>query len=270
MARCRPRPCLAGSVRMSDFVQDRETERQRYNARATQQLATPLGSDGAESVAPLLRQPYLVYEQHIRVAARPKLAVLDLCCGDGVHSLTAALLGADVTVSDLAENNLGVAQRRAQRAGVTLRTVVADAEHLPLPDASFDLITCAGSLSYVDLEKFLGELRRLLRPHGTFVFVDSLNHNPIYRFNRWIHYLRGRRSRSTLERMPTLTTLDRIRADFPDLRITHHGVFSFLAPLVRSFGAARAAVWLDRTDAAWPSLNRFAFKVVGIGHRPAA
>jgi len=252
---------------MSDFALDRETERQRYNARATRQLATALGPDGAESVALTFRRPYLVYEEIIRRHARPGLAVLDLCCGDGVHSLTTARLGADVTASDLAEHNLAVARQRAARAHLPLRTLLANAENVPLPATSIDLLTCAGSLSYVDLEKFLAEARRLLRPGGAFIFVDSLNHNPVYRFNRFVHHLRGRRSRSTLVRMPTLTTLERIRQDFPDLQVSYHGIFSFLAPLLRPFGSARAARWLDCADAKITPLRGHAFKIVGVGHR---
>ncbi len=258
--------------RMTDPGQDREIERQRYNERAGRQLAeagSALGPDGAAAVDPVLRRPYLVYEELVRRAARPGLAVLDLCCGDGLHSLTAARAGADVTASDIAENNLALARQRAARAGLPLRTVIADAEKLPLPDASFDLVTCAGSLSYVDLECFLAELRRVLRPGGAFIFVDSLNHNPAYRFNRFLHFLRGRRSRSTLERMPTQATLARIRADYPDLQASYHGVFAFLAPVLRLLGPARAAECLDRWDAAQPGLHRQAFKVVGFGHRPA-
>ena len=255
---------------MNNPDQDRDLERERYNARAARQISGPtLGPDGAAGVDPVLRRPYLVFEDLVRRHARPGTAVLDVCCGDGLHSLTAAQLGAEVTASDIAENNLAVAQQRAARAGVRLRTIVADAEHIPLPPQSFDMITCAGSLSYVDLDLFLHEVRRLLRPGGAFIFVDSLNHNPLYRLNRWRHYRRGHRSFSTLTRMPTLATLQRIRRDFPDLQVSYHGIFSFLAPLLRLLGSSRAACWLDAADRLFPWLHRYAFKVVGFGRKPA-
>lgn len=268
MAGRRPEPGLAGSRGMNDHEQDRAIERQRYNARAARQIAGPsLGPDGAEGVSLVLRRPYLVFEDLVRRHARPGTAVLDVCCGDGIHSLTAARLDARVTAADLAENNLLVAQTRASRAGLRIETLAANAESIPLPDQSFDLVTCVGSLSYVDPVLFLREIIRLLRPGGAFVFVDSLNHNPVYRLNRWRHHRRGERSLSTLRRMPTLGTLHMIRRDFPDLQVSYHGVFSFLAPLLRPLGPERAARWLDTADRQLPWLHRYAFKIVGVGHK---
>lgn len=259
---------------MSNNAHDKLIERERYDRRAGLLLASDpvaaLGPDGAAGELTELRTPYLVFEAHIARLVRPGAQVLDVCCGTGLHSLAAARAGAVVTVSDIAPQNIELARLRAARAGLQITGRAADAEALPWPEASFDLVTCAGSLSYVDLDKFLAELRRVLRPGGAFVFVDSLNHNPFYRFNRYVNYLRGRRSRATLDRMPTLATLERIRRDFPDLQASYHGVFTFLAPGLRLFGAARAAAWLDAGDTALPFLHRYAFKVVGVGRRPAA
>lgn len=124
------------------------------------------------SVPVELRTPYLRYKAWVTQAAGPGLALLDVCCGDGWHSLAAAGTGCRIIVS-------AIARQRANRAGITIETVAANAEQLPFPDGHFDLITCAGSLSYVDLELFLAEVTRILRPGGAFIFVDSLNHNPL-------------------------------------------------------------------------------------------
>lgn len=249
-------------------------ERARYNSRSLTALATGayehLAVSGAIAVPVELRRPYLYYEAAIRAHAGPSVRVLDLCCGDGLHSLTAARCGAEVTATDLAEHALQLAAIRAGRAGLTVRFVVADAEALPFADNSFEVATCAGGLSYVQLERFLGELKRVLCSGGAFIFVDSLNHNPIYRFNRWWHHCRGRRSRATLERMPTLATLGAIRTVFPDLVVSYYGIFTFLAPVLRRVaGGERAARWLDHADKELPRLRRFAFKVAGVGHLPA-
>jgi SAM-dependent methyltransferase len=254
---------------MAKSARDKTSERERYDRRAAQTLARgawgELGPVGAAGIPVELRAPYLAYESHIRSVARSGVCVLDLCCGNGQHSLTAAAAGADVTVADIAPHNVELTLARARFAGFTLRGVIADTEQLPFANASFDVVTMAGSLSYVEPARFLSELRRVLRPGGTFVFVDSLNHNPVYRFNRWLHYCRGERSRSTLERMPTLATLERIRRDFPDLCVSYHGIAAFLAPLLRLAGSERAARGLDSIDRALPFACRFAFKVVGRG-----
>lgn len=257
---------------MQPSDQDRAIEQERYERRATEFLHAPtrLGLDGAASVPVELRTPYLRYEAWVKQAARPGLTVLDVCCGDGRHSLTAAHTGCTITVSDIAPSNLAIARLRADRAGVVLETVAANAEHLPFPDAHFDLVTCAGSLSYVDLEIFLAEVTRILRPGGAFIFVDSLNHNPVYRLNRFIHYLRGQRSRSTLQRMPTMATLRRLGEVFPGLEVSYHGIFSFLAPILRIAGRERATRWLDAADRIFSLCRRQAFKVVGLGRKPRA
>lgn len=257
---------------MTDFAQDRELERRRYNDRAARQLRDAGGlpaNDGAAAMDPVLRQPYLSYEALIRHYAAPNAAVLDLCAGDGLFSLVAARVGARVTASDIAENNLVLARERAARQGLALATLVADAERLPLPDHSVDLVTCAGGLSYVDLDRLLAELARVLRPGGALVAVDSFNHNPIYRLNRYWHYLRGRRSASTLRRMPSRRTLAAFRRIFPDLQVQYFGTITFLMPVVRRVvgadRAARLSAWFDRHFA---FAREGAFKIVIHGRRP--
>lgn len=254
--------------------EDKHTERERYERRAASVLARheidALGPDGAEGVAPELRRPYFVYESYIRQFARAGMRVLDVCCGNGQHSFTAARLGATVIVSDIASRNVEVTQIRARRLGLDVDGVVADSESLPWPDASFDIVTCAGSLSYVQLERFLAEVKRVLRPKGAFVCVDSLNHNPLYRLNRWIHYRRGERSRSVNARIPTLATVERLFADFPDrAEASFYGIFSFLAPTFRFVcGAERAVRILDGLDDLCPFLKRYSFKFVFRGALP--
>jgi len=50
--------------------------------------------------------------------------------------------------------------------------VVGRAELLPFRDASFDLITAAGSLNYADPARAFPELRRVLADNGTLVVYD--------------------------------------------------------------------------------------------------
>lgn len=257
---------------MTDPMQDREIERRRYDERAARLLDVAderIGPDGAEAIEIVLQRPYVVYEEFIRAVACPGVAVLDVCCGDGLHSLTAARAGAGVTVSDIAENNLRVVQMRARRSGVSVKTLIANSESVPLADASFDVITCAGSLSYVDLAKFLAESDRLLRPGGRFICVDSLNHNPIYRLNRYLHYIRGHRTKSVISRTPTLTTLHLLAAAFPvGMQVRFFGMFSWLSPVLNPcLGHIRTAALLNYLDDHAAAFQRYAFKFVFAGSK---
>ena len=71
----------------------------------------------------------------------PGQRVLDVAAGTGNVAIRAAQAGASVVASDLTPESLEVGRREAERAGVTLEWVAADAEALPFPDASFDVVT---------------------------------------------------------------------------------------------------------------------------------
>ena len=145
-------------------MHDRQIEQERYDRAARHLLAQEsefLKSDGARSICTELRSPYEEYEKRISLVARPGCRVLDLCCGTGLYSVLPASLGAKVTATDIASANLEVVQRRAVRASVSIRAVVADAERMPFADKSFDVVTIANSLSYVDLDIFISEVERV-------------------------------------------------------------------------------------------------------------
>ena len=255
---------------MTDLSEDREIDKARYNERAERVLALGTSrascADGAISISPELRAPYLEYEAFIRSHAHLGSEILDVCCGDGLHSLVAAKAGSNVTASDIAENNLMLVKARALRAGVKITTVVANAERVPLPDSSFDVVTCAGSLSYLDHSKAFAEIHRVLKEEGVFICVDSLNHNPLYRFNRWIHYLLGDRTKSTLLRMPTMRVFDDFEREIgPVVCRSFHGIFSFLIPLLKPLlGASTTRRVLDYLDLSFPALRSQAFKFVAV------
>jgi len=146
------------------------------------------------------------------------------------------------------------------RPGVKI--CVADMESLPFEANSFDVIAIAGSLSYGEPDLVDAEVRRVLRPGGIFICVDSLNHNPIYRFNRWFHFLRGRRTKSTLLRMPTIARIQSISMEFKSAEVSYFGAVSYLMPVLAGImGQSRAAQISDTVDRV-VHVRRSAFKFV--------
>ena len=92
--------------------------------------------------------------------------VLDLACGDGhLTALLArrprtSLVGLDLCAADLA-----IARER----GLDATFVQGRAQALPLPDGSQDAVLCHLALMLMDeVEGVIAELRRVLRPGGTF------------------------------------------------------------------------------------------------------
>lgn len=99
--------------------------------------------------------------------------VLDLACGWGRHSVALARSGFAVTGLDLSETLLGIARRRAERAGVAVEWVRGDMRELPWR-AEFDaVVSLFSSLGYfVSDEEDLRVLRAAhdaLRPGGFFL-----------------------------------------------------------------------------------------------------
>jgi ubiquinone/menaquinone biosynthesis C-methylase UbiE len=252
---------------------DKELEYNRYNkssAKKIDRLGGTVMPDGSAAYPLYLNTPYLFYESILAENISPGMKVLDLCCGDGIHSLFLARLGADVIAVDIAENSIKLAELRAKKAGISgMRFLVADAEELPFGEGEkFDVITCVGSLSYVDIQPLIDRLLELLKENGKFICVDSFNHNPVYRMNRYIHYLKGERTLSTLNRMPDITTIQILNSRFKSVQVNYFGIFSFLGPVFQKIiGDIKAKKIIDRLDNRMSFLKNQAFKIVLIAKK---
>ncbi len=110
--------------------------------------------------------------------------VLDVACGTGDMVVELLRQGCSVTGVDLSKEMMAIAKRKAPQAEYRL----ADAEHLPFGDASFDAVTCAfGVRNFVHLEQGLHEMLRVLKPGGRMVILelatpDSSLIRPFYTF----------------------------------------------------------------------------------------
>lgn len=116
----------------------------------------------------------------------PTSSVLEL--GAGAGGLSAALYDryhpARVVITDFDEHQVDAARRALARRYGTVPPAIelgtADALSLAFPTASFDLVVAIGVLHHVearhrDYERrpaALAEIRRVLRPGGTFVYTE--------------------------------------------------------------------------------------------------
>jgi SAM-dependent methyltransferase len=94
--------------------------------------------------------------------------VLDLCCGQG--NVTEALIaaGLDTVGADFSPKMLDYARRRVPDGNF----VEADAQNLVFDDAEFDTVVCNFGLIHVpDQPRALAEIRRVLKPGGSFVMT---------------------------------------------------------------------------------------------------
>jgi ubiquinone/menaquinone biosynthesis C-methylase UbiE len=94
------------------------------------------------------------------------LAVLDLGCGTGRHSLWLAAAGATVTAVDFSDGML--AEARKKPGADAVRWLAHDLhQSLPFPDGSFDLVVSGLVLEHLhELDGFFAEARRVLKAGG--------------------------------------------------------------------------------------------------------
>jgi len=97
--------------------------------------------------------------------------VLDVACGTGVVAVTAARRGARVRGLDLAPPLLERARSNAAMAGVEIDFVEGDAEALPYPDATFDVVLSQfGHMFAPRPNVAIAEMLRVLKPGGRIAF----------------------------------------------------------------------------------------------------
>ncbi|TPG34508.1 class I SAM-dependent methyltransferase [Mycolicibacterium hodleri] len=97
-------------------------------------------------------------------------ALVDLACGTGSAALAAAARGAKVTGVDLTADLIRIAQEKATRAGHAVSWVTADAADTGLPESSYDAAVSNMGIIFVDPDQQVGEIRRVLKPHGVLAF----------------------------------------------------------------------------------------------------
>lgn len=93
---------------------------------------------------------------------------LDVGCGTGFQTFILESLGYRTTGIDIAGDLVKSARDKAARSQSTQRFSIANAQDLPFPDRSFDLVSCCGStLSFVEnYARALSEMSRVLRLGG--------------------------------------------------------------------------------------------------------
>jgi ubiquinone/menaquinone biosynthesis C-methylase UbiE len=256
---------------LSNTSHDKEIERKRYDQRAAVSMISLNSCNdailGANALPSWLRSPYIAYELEIRKMLSSIHIALEIGAGTGQFSSSLLRWADRVIATDISSKSLDLLQLRYPKAK-NLETRVCDMESLDFMENTFDLVASAGSLSYGDSDLVMNEIYRVLKPGGYFICVDSLNHNPIYRLNRAINCLRGRRTASTLKRMPTFALIDSYRKLFGRVEIQYFGAFSWLSPLMASFiGEAKTAEWSDTIDRRL-KVKMSAFKFVMVVQKP--
>jgi len=171
--------------------------------------------------------------------------ILDYGCGHGMAAVALARAGARMSGFDLSPGYVAEAERRAAVNGVSVEFRVADAEHLPYPDASFDAVWGNAILHHLDLHRAGAELHRVLKPDGIAVFCEPWGGNPLLNFaRRRLPYLG--KERTPDERPLNRRDLAPLRRHFPKLRWRGHQMFGMIRRVVKSRVLLTPADFADR------------------------
>lgn len=111
--------------------------------------------------------PYAHSEHLLKFAAYQGKTVLEVGCGIGLDALEYARHGAHVTAVDLSPKNIELAKNYFSYNSLDATIEVANVEHLPFADNTFDLALAIGVLYYTpNTRQAVDELFRVLKPSG--------------------------------------------------------------------------------------------------------
>ncbi len=159
-----------------------------YKAESQKQWdGDPCGAVTAEGLVPgspeffarIESERYDIYAPWMREAmgfgAYAGKRVLEIGPGLGTDHAQFARAGARMFALDLARRHLELTRQRFSHEGLVTRPVHSDAERLPFPDASFDVVYSFGVLHHTpDTNAAVSEVHRVLRPSG--VAIVGLYH----------------------------------------------------------------------------------------------
>lgn len=160
------------------------------------------------------------------------LRICDFGCGQGHHSVLAALRGAHVFGFDVSIGSIRYARRLAQLNDVSDRAHFAlmDAHHAAFPDNSFDAVHCNAIFHHVRIPDALAEVKRIAKPGALIVMYEPVALCPVLRALRWIAPVK--RNATPGERQLDARDLKTIFDEFPGCEMTTFRLFGRLDRLL--------------------------------------
>jgi ubiquinone/menaquinone biosynthesis C-methylase UbiE len=124
----------------------------------------------------------------------PHELVLDVACGPGAFVLAVAPRVSFATGIDLTPEMLRQARQfQAEKQIVNVVFARADADHLPFPNACFDLVSCQHAFHHITRpELVLAEMIRVTKPEGRLLILDPLAPESDAKFELFNHIERLR------------------------------------------------------------------------------
>jgi len=204
----------------------------------------------------------------------PEKRVLDYGCGHGMHAISMARMAAKKVIGiDLSKESLKIAEQRANRKSLNNRVkfIKMDAEKLEFPDNSFDIVFDGGTFSSIDINKAFSEIKRVLKPAGYLIGIETLGHNPLTNLKRWLNKKCGTRTEWAVSHIMKIKDFKLARQYFKTIEVHFFHLTSIIAMPFQNMPAGAILVkifeGIDKILLKLPFLKRFAFKAVFIFYR---
>ncbi len=132
-----------------------------------------------------------------------------------------------IDISEEAVNNaLKEVYGKKLSGNVTIKC--QDAENIDISDNTFDVVYGKWILHHLSLSKAIGEIKRLLKPDGTAIFIEPLGTNPLLNLFRKL----SPSLRVKDEHPLTLKDLTYIKESFKHYEFKYYHLLFFLAPFL--------------------------------------
>jgi len=144
---------------------------------------------------------------------------------------------------DFSKRAISLCERHYQIAGLTF--IPGDAEELPFDDDSFDaVVNVESSHCYESMEKFLAQVKRVLKPGGHFLFADFRDKLLLGEMN---HQLESSGLVPLRFRDISLNVLKALDADHERrMKQIQNGAPTILKQLVREFAGVKGTTFYNR------------------------
>ena len=174
------------TVRTVSLLEEIEQYWSRRASSYSDLIHTELVTDGLDRWLPVLRENGMGDEP---------LHILDLGTGPGFFAIALAMLGHHVVAVDYTEAMLEEARRNAAAAGVLERITFLqmDAQHLTLPDDTFDFIVTRNVTWVLEHpDEAYQSWHRVLKKGGTMLNFDAGWYNYLFNEEKYEEYLEDR------------------------------------------------------------------------------
>ena len=244
-----------------DAISDKERYDLVYNEIKSMGINELLKVSGINSVSKFNKDAFSKYYSEIqKMLTNSNHTVLELGAGYGRH--TSVIVNCDVKliVLDISDVALDINKKIHKNLYETLNSSI---DNIPLPDQSVDVVISCESLSYADPERVNNEILRVLKPGGSLIVIDALNHNPIYKLNRMVKILLGTRSFNSVFRIPNIKRIKELKSSFERSEVYFFGKWNwFLMPLAKIFPKIASESVIQKFNRFGPNFLAFKFVLV--------